>query len=171
MVYGSIVSEITGALAADEQFDKLSQYITELLKLRNTNYLNMDFLYLMALEFTQGDLAEVALNALKNNVDVIKCAQHLGFHQAYLLLIDVLEWTLEYSNTDFGHCAAEYGAYGMIRLIPSPNSEDDKYPSVSFRVLRSALPKGHALPKLAFEDKTVVEKMLKWSDSGGWTGS
>ncbi|RKP34764.1 hypothetical protein BJ085DRAFT_33201 [Dimargaris cristalligena] len=163
-VYHSVVSEIVSALAADRQFDKLGTYIAKIMRSRN-RAANMDnFLRLMILEFNLDGLVAEALGAFDFNASyVIRCAQHLGFHQAYQRLINKYGQPQSDFRTNRNLCTALYGAYGMIHLSPRPPGSNggDTRPSVSFRALRSALPKYLELPESAFEDQIVVEKLIK----------
>ncbi|KAJ1985575.1 hypothetical protein H4R33_003936 [Dimargaris cristalligena] len=164
IVYHSVVSEIVSALAADRQFDKLGTYIAKIMRSRN-RAANMDnFLRLMILEFNLDGLVAEALGAFDFNASyVIRCAQHLGFHQAYQRLINKYGQPQSDFRTNRNLCTALYGAYGMIHLSPRPPGSNggDTRPSVSFRALRSALPKYLELPESAFEDQIVVEKLIK----------
>ncbi|KAJ1971805.1 hypothetical protein H4R33_007146, partial [Dimargaris cristalligena] len=63
--------------------------------------------------------------------------------------------------TDLEFCTAEYGAHGIIRPIPSPNSNTGTPPSASFRIFRPALPNDIALSESAFEDKSAVENLIQ----------
>ncbi|KAJ1984396.1 hypothetical protein H4R33_004399 [Dimargaris cristalligena] len=169
-LYSTLIPVMTGALAAAKQFEKLGAYISCGLDFSDQYFGLENFLYLMVLEFNLNGLVREALAEFgRGSRRLYRCAQYLGFHRAYQMIID------EYGSPepvtadfDYGFCTAQYGTYGMIHLrSPSPTGSNgsgggvDTYPSISFRALRSALPQYPALPESAFEDQTVVEKLIK----------
>ncbi|KAJ1977122.1 hypothetical protein H4R33_006284 [Dimargaris cristalligena] len=162
MVFYSIIAEITGALAAGMQFDKLGEYITEIRNHRFNATSMYDFLRLMALEFNLAGLVDWAIDAFNFNTShAIRCSEYLGFRRAYKTLTDEYGQPQPEIRSDLSDCVNWYGSMGMLHLSPSPNYKDDTHPSISFRVLRSTLPEYHTIPKSAFEDQTVVEKLIK----------
>ncbi|KAJ1979197.1 hypothetical protein H4R33_005779 [Dimargaris cristalligena] len=154
----SVFTEIIGFLIANRKLDVLEKVIAEIVQTSN-NRIMFGFAYMMVLEFDFKSLQSHARNHFYGiQHEAILCSKYLGFKNAHSILGETVSGDQIWVK--HADCVANYGARGTIHLSYRADSNNSEYPLVSLLAHRSALPNYVTLPESAFEDNSVVRKLI-----------